>query len=319
MKRLRRKAVDILLAVFAFPAGALLRRARKGWAHVPLTRKLLRVAGVFPLREHYYEPVAFPEDLRRPLSQERDLPGLDLNLGGQLALLENLRYAEELARFPLGPVKKSATPRFCYRNGSFEAGDSEVLYSIIRHAKPRRIVEIGSGHSTLMARLAIEKNEAEDPDASCRHVCIEPYEQPWLEKTGAEIVRKRVELCSFDLFDELRENDILFVDSSHVIRPQGDVLFEVLEVLGRLKSGVLIHVHDIFTPRDYPDEWVVRDQKLWTEQYLVEAFLAFNREFSVVAALNHLANDHRDRLAEVCPILASEPDAQPRSLWLKRN
>lgn len=315
MRKIRRFLVDLLIAIFALPAGYLLRRARRGWRYVPITRWLLRKAGVFPLREHYYEPVVFPEDLRRPLDAVRPIAGLDLDTDGQLALLGELDYAEELKRIPMTGRGNSS---FNYRNGSFELGDAEFLYSMIRHFSPKRIIEVGSGHSTLMARLAIEANTEADHLYECDHVCIEPYEQPELEKCGARIIRERVELCDVTLFETLDANDILFIDSSHVIRPQGDVLFEYLEVLGRLRSGVQIHIHDIFTPRDYPSSWIIDDQKLWDEQYLLEAFLAFNREFKVTAALNHLHHSRRDELARACPMQAQHPEIEPRSFWIRR-
>lgn len=318
IQRIRRAIVDILIAVLAFPSGVILRRARRAWRYMPFTRKVLRAVGVFPLRVHFYEPVVYADDLRRPLDQVRSIPGLDLNVEGQLELLRQLRYADELRQIPLRKTAKSDRPSFCYYNGTFEGGDAEFLYSMIRRFKPKRVFEIGSGNSTLMARLAMERNRSEDPAYECRHLCIEPYMQPWLEQTGAVIVRQRVELCDLSLFDELESGDILFVDSSHVIRPQGDVLFEVLEVFGRLKPGVFIHVHDVFTPRDYIEKWVVEDQRFWNEQYLIEAFLSFNKEFEIIGALNHLAHSYRQDLSEACPIFAADPNSEPKSLWLRR-
>jgi hypothetical protein len=316
MRRFRRFLVDIFIAIFALPAGYLLRRARRGWRYVPVTRRVLRLVGVFPVRNHYYEPVVYAEDLRRPLDQERELPGLDLNVSEQLTLLEQFRYEEKLLEIPPLQTRKNT---FAYYNGSFEVGDAEFLYSSIRYFKPQRIVEIGSGHSTLLARLAIDANQSENPEYECRHTCIEPYEQPWLEQTGAEIVRQRAELCDVSFFKSLGHNDILFIDSSHVIRPQGDVLFEFLEVLGRLDHGVIVHIHDIFTPRDYLESWVIGDQKLWNEQYLLESFLMFNNKFRVIGALNYLRHNHFDALAAACPILRGDPAAEPRSFWIQRK
>lgn len=318
IKQIRRAAVDAVLSVFAFPSGIVLRRARRAWAHMPMTRKALRAAGVFPVRQHFYEPVVFPEDLRRPLTQERAIPGLELNVATQLDLLRQFTYAEELRQIPLEGDAR-ATPRtFFYHNGAFEGADAGILYSMIRHFKSKRVIEIGSGNSTLMARIAIERNQAEDAGQACKHICIEPYLEPWLEQTGAEVVRERVELCDLTLFDQLDRGDILFVDSSHVIRPQGDVLFEVLEIFGRLKPGVVVHIHDIFTPRDYPEKWVITDQKLWDEQYLIEAFLAFNTSFEIIAALNFLHHNYAQALLGACPIAGTGGNAEPRSLWIRR-
>ena len=144
IKKVRRAIVDFVIAIFALPAGMLLRRARRAWAHVPLTRRVLRIAGVFPLREHYYEPVVFAENLRRPLDQERSIPGLDLNVAEQLDLLGSLRYGSELQEIPLRKDAKATGQTFYYCNGSFEGGDAGFLYSMIRHAKSKRILEIGS-------------------------------------------------------------------------------------------------------------------------------------------------------------------------------
>ncbi len=318
IKQIRRTIVDFIIAILAFPSGVVLRRARRAWAYMPMTRKVLRTVGVFPVRQHFYEPVIFAEDLRRPLSQERAIPGLDLNVQEQLDLFKQLTYADELKQFPIKGDAKAEQRTFFFNNGTFEGADAGVLYSMIRHFKPQRMVEIGGGNSTLVTRLAIARNQSDDAAYQCRHVCIEPYLQPWLENCGAEVIRKRVELCDFSLFDELESGDILFVDSSHVVRPQGDVLFEVLEVFGRLKPGVIVHIHDVFTPRDYIERWVVAEQRLWGEQYLLEAFLAFNSQFKIIGALNYLSHNHTSTLLDVCPIIGSGGNEEPRSMWIRR-
>src|SRR5262245_10750128 len=151
IQKVRRAVVDFVIAVFALPAGLLLRRARRAWPHMPLTRKVLRLAGVFPVREHFYEPVTHAEDLRRPLDAERTIPGLDLNAVEQRALLSELEYADELRRFPLQKDANAAAPAFFYHNGAFEGADAGMLYSMIRRFRPRRMIEIGSGNSTLIA------------------------------------------------------------------------------------------------------------------------------------------------------------------------
>ena len=116
----------------------------------------------------------------------------------------------------------------------------------------------------------------------------------------------------------LEENDILFIDSTHVVRPGGDVLYEFLEILPTLRPGVLIHVHDIFTPRDYPDHWLIDKMLLWNEQYLLEAFLSFNDSFEVIAALYFLAHDHTEALCEAFPVFAKmHPRPEPGSFWMR--
>ena len=272
--------------------------------------------GVLPVIDQYYQPLINPKKhLSKSLDKDRELPGIDLNTGEQLNLLSQFNFQEELAAIP---TEVTSDNTYYYNNGSYEAGDGEFLYSIIRHGKPRRIIEVGSGYSTLMAINAIRKNNSENPEESCTLTCIEPYEQPWLEKAGVDVRRSKVEELDIALFRELSAGDILLIDSSHIIRPQGDVLFEFLEVLPVLKSGVIIHVHDIFTPKDYPSEWI-NTHRLWNEQYLLEAFLSFNSDFKIIAALNYLTHHHFDDLALKFPIFAKQPGKEPGAFWMVKK
>ncbi len=127
---------------------------------------------------------------------------------------------------------------------------------------------------------------------------------------------RRVEDVGLGLFSELAENDLLFIDSSHVVRPQGDVLFEYLELLPTFRPGVIGHVHDVFSPRDYLKEWVVDLVKLWNEQYILKAFLTSNGDWKIIGALNYLHHSHPERLRKHCPYLT--PDREPGSFYLQR-
>src|SRR6516162_7259680 len=278
--------IDLLFVPIAATASLAMRVIRwAGLGRLPLTLQVLRKVGIFPIRDHYYEPLFNPAHLRKPLSEDRELMGIDWNIAEQLDLLRRFRFNDELARFP---VNRQADHRFFYQNDAFESGDAEFLYNVIRLFKPQRIFEIGSGQSTLLATSAVEANRGEDAGYQCEHVCIEPYEAGWLDQLNVTVVRKPVELIDTSLFHQLEKNDILFIDSSHIIRPQGDVLFEYFEILPILKPGVLIHIHDIFTPRDYLEELIQSDLRFWNEQYLLEAFLSYNPEFKIIGALNFL-------------------------------
>ena len=310
------RIIDVTSAPITCLSGYWLKNVRRAFHQLPLSRKILRRVGVLPIRHHYEEPYLLEQDLLRPLTVERTLPGLDLNVPGQLALLEQFDFNTDLIALPLSAESKDS---FHYHNGNFESGDAEFLFNMIRHFKPSKIVEIGSGYSTLMARYAIRCNQEEEESYNCQHICIEPYEQPWLEEIGVEVTRKRVETIEPEFFKVLGTNDILFIDSSHTIRPQGDVLFEYLEILGSLKPGVIIHAHDIFTPRDYLDGTLIENSKLWNEQYLLEAFLCFNGEFTVIGSLNFLWHNYREQLTEVCPVLGQELFREPGSFWFRRD
>jgi len=297
------RVLDVLISPLVVLSALLLKVVRlAGVQNLPWSRAFLRTVGVFPIRDHYYEPLFNPKRLRRPLDQDRALPGIDWNVEGQLRLLGSLPYGGEIPDLEL--------------SDNFHAGDAEFLYGFIRLRKPRRIVEIGSGYSTLIAARALRRNREELPGYACDHLCIEPYEMSWLEQSGVRVLRKRVEEVGLAPFLELDAGDLLFIDSSHVLRPQGDVVFEYLELLPSLRPGVVVHVHDIFSPRDYPEAWVADQVRLWNEQYVLEAFLSCNRDWRVLAALNFLHHHHFEALRAACPFLT--PAHEPGSFYIER-
>ena len=311
--------LDLALSPLVLIAAALMKIVRRlGIWRMPVSKAIFCNVGVYPIRDHYYEPMYnYKKSLRHSLRDERKLPGIELNETEQLSWLEKFDYAEELARIPLHP---SPDGQFYYKNPNFSEGDAECLYSLIRLKKPKRIIEIGSGFSTMMARKAIEQNMREDTTYASRHICIEPYEMKWLDAVkGIEVIRQKIEETDLSLFRQLEADDILFIDSSHVIRPQSDVLTEYLEILPILKTGVLIHIHDIFTPYDYLDHWLIDEIKLWNEQYLLEAFLSCNPQFEIILALNLLSHKHPAKLAEKFPMLRGHVEkAEPRSFWIRK-
>lgn len=299
---------------FVYIAAWLLKSIRRTGVHrLPHCKNALMNVGVFPIRNHYYEPQF---DYRSPspyLFQDRNLPAINWNVSGQLEMLSRFIFSKELADIP---QEKSGRLRFYLNNGKFESGDAEYWYQIIRTIKPRRIFEVGSGNSTLMANDAIKKNKDEDPSYECEHICIEPYEMPWLEEAGVFVVRKKVEDVELSFFSQLQQNDILFIDSSHIIRPQGDVLFEYLELLPSLNTGVIVHVHDIFSPKNYLKQWLIDEVIFWNEQYLLEAFLSHNSSWSIIGALNYLHHNHYEKLNLIAPFLT--PEQEPGSFYIQK-
>lgn len=306
--------LDMLLCPFVLIAGAVGRVFRRlNPEHLPLSRSCFRTVGIWPLRRHYYDPLFDARDLSYPLDKERALPGLDLNIAGQLEIISRMRYGAEL-RDCLGPSQSELG--FSFQNGSFVSGDADYLYGFVRAFRPARVVEVGCGNSTKLIHAAIGANQKSDPGYRCEHACIEPFEAPWLDQLGVRVIRERVERLSMDTFRTLVAGDLLFIDSSHIIRPCGDVLFEILEVLPILNSGVYVHFHDIFTPRNYLPEWLEKRGYLWNEQYLLEAFLSQNPHFRVIASLNHLHHTHYSALAAVC----AQHDAafEPGSFYIQK-
>ena len=317
MKNKIASIADIALAPLTYLSSVWLCAIRKmNTKRMKLSKRIFRKVGVLPIRDHYFEPLFNPEHLRYSLRMNRILPGIDFNIKEQLDILNRFKYIDELVRFSL---EKTDKLEFYYHNGSFGCGDAEYLYNIIRLFKPRRIFEIGSGYSTLMAVNAVAMNKRKDSNYDCEYKCIDPYGHAWLERLNVGVIRKRVEEVDKNVFLKLGSGDILFIDSSHMIRPQGDVLFEYQEVLPILKPGVLVHVHDIFTPKDYPDEWIFDEIKLWNEQYFLEAFLTFNTEYKIIGSLNYLKHNYAPKISEVCPILKNEPHGEPSSFWIIRK
>lgn len=294
------RLVDPFLALgLAAPAYAMRLARRVKLERLPITQRTLMALGVMPLHDHYYDPQfrpngLTPDDLRR----DRALPGIDLRLEAQRALLGRFRFQEELAEFPFSPPAQREGA-YWFDNGFFERMDGSLWYSMLRTLKPRTIIEVGSGFSTLLARHAVARNAAEGAPPA-RHVCIEPFENPWLERSGAEVVRSRVERVDPALFDALGEDDVLFIDSSHVVRPGGDVTTEILQIVPRLAPGVVVHVHDIFTPQDYPWHWLFVEHRLWTEQYMLEALLTLNPHFEVMLGVCHAFDAAEEAVRAAC-------------------
>jgi len=314
------RIADLILLPFMYPAAWMLKTVRKIGVHrLPFCKRALLNVGVFPIRNHYYEPQFDHREAEVDATKARHLPGIEWHTEEQRARLKAFAFTDELRRLPLerSSEERPSTQGFYFNNGSFGPGDADYWYQLIRTVKPKRIIEIGSGNSTLLAIRAIEQNRGDDPAYTCEHTCIEPYEMPWLEDAGGvTVVRSKVEDVDLSFFSRLQENDILFIDSSHIIRPGGDVLFEYLELLPTLNEGVIVHVHDIFSPKDYPADWVHEKVLFWNEQYLLEAFLTHNDSWKVIGAINHLHHTHFDELKAIAPYLS--PEMEPGSFYIQK-
>lgn len=231
---------------------------------------------------HYYSPIpdtgALPEAVFETLS---DCPGIDWNLEAQL---DFGRRAAASCGQEFAPV----------RNSGLSLSDAFVLYAMIRERKPAVMYEIGSGESTFISLAAIEKNAAEGHP--CRLTAVEPYPRQALRDIAAphfRLLERPVESLDPALFAEA---DLVFIDSSHVSRIGGDVNFEMLELVPRLKPGAAVHWHDIMIPRNYWREWTMAGDKFWNESYLLHAFLLFNSAFRVLWAGQYLQSRHPEAL-----------------------
>ena len=282
--------------------------------------------GVHVTPNHFYEPI--PDVGRLPgrlWDEAPDPPGVDMNEKGQLALLAELaaRYRDEYDAFPTSPT--AVAWEYHLENGQFSKVDAELLYCMVRERRPKRIIEIGSGYSTRVAAQAVRKNTELDADYACELVAVEPFPSDVLVQGFpglTRLIRSPVQDVPLSLFDTLEAGDILFIDSSHVAKVGSDVCFEFLEILPRVAPGVIVQVHDIFLPAEYPRHLIVDWHRFWTEQYLLQAFLAFNTEFEVLIGSNLLHLRHPDELAEAIPSyrrVGWPTGLPPCSFWLRRK
>jgi len=285
--------------------------------HPKLFRMWERV-GLHVMPIDCYQPVPHSLSLRESIWSGRSrMVGVKIDLDEQVALLEELcgRFGGEFD--DLATRRDDGSGRYHMQNSRFESVDAELLYGLIRRGKPRRIVEIGSGYSTLVALEALERNEREGGPAWSM-LTVDPFPPAWLRERAGVVVRaSAVQDVPLSEFEALEPGDILFIDSTHVLAIGSDVQYEFLEVVPRVKPGVLVHVHDIFLPAEYPKSWVLGWRRYWTEQYLLQAFLAFNSAFETIWA-GHMM--HMDRSSALARLLRSyDPKkVEPGSWWMRR-
>lgn len=275
--------------------------------------------GLHVLPVHYYSPVPNVAGLDPAIWQPRDAAtGIDLRLDEALQTLAEMadRFRNELDEFPTEP----ADPRtFHLHNNAYGPGDAETLYCFLRHHKPNRVIEIGCGYSTLVASIAQTRNRDDAPGESFSYTCIEPFLPPYLRPTPpgvTEVIEKSVQSTPIARFEELQAGDVLFIDSTHVVALGSDVVYEYLEILPRLRPGVLVHIHDIFLPNDYPRQWADKSRFFWNEQYLLHAFLLFNDTFRVILPLHALFTQRKAELQEILPSL--KRSGGPAGFWIEK-
>lgn len=222
-------------------------------------------------------------------------------------ILERVRcYGSETARF----AGVGEAERFQFANDYFTSPDAEVAYAITRDLCPRRIVEIGSGNSTRLFREALR-----DGGSDAELVSIDPDPRREVEGIADRVVRRRVEeLDAEEICGWLDAGDFLFIDSSHEIEAGNDVVTLLLRVVPALRPGVLVHVHDVFLPFEYPREWLVDGGWRWSEQYLVQALLQDSEALEVLWPGHYLQRTRADFAAH----FAAPELGRGSSLWLRK-
>ena len=269
---------------------------------------------------HFYSPIPSLEYVRNNLNNifkplPRIIPGIDLRESQQMELLQSLKIYYDQVPFS---EKKQNDTRFYFNNPSYSYLDAIFLYSIIRHKKPRRIIEIGSGFSTC---VMLDTNDLYFDGNKIAITCIEPYPDLLLSllKPGdidqITLIAKDLQQVDLKIFGQLEENDILFIDSTHVSKIGSDVNYEIFELLPSLAPGVLIHFHDIFFPFEYPLDWVLENRG-WNELYLLRAFLQYTDSFNIVLFSSFLINFFENYFSENMPMCLRNSGG---NIWIQRN
>jgi hypothetical protein len=267
---------------------------------------------------HFYSPIPNLDEIRQREAQiyaiSPEAPGVDLNVAVQFALLHELApfHAEQ-------PFRTDRQPglRYFFDNPNFATGDAVAYYSLLRHLRPRRVVEVGSGYSSCLLLDTVDRFLGGtvdctfiEPDAALLLSLIGEHDQ-----SRIELVELPVQDVSLSVFEQLENRDVLFVDSSHVAKVGSDVNHLFFHVLPKLAPGVVVHLHDIQYPFEYPKEWIY-EGRAWNEAYVARTFLQFNDRFEILLYPSYLARFHRDALELALPLCAAAPGS---SLWLRRK
>ena len=222
-------------------------------------------------------------------------------------IVENLAlYQDRIEALHLASTNQVG---FTLNNEYYTTPDAEVLYTIIRTFQPERFVEVGSGNSTKICRQAIL-----DGKLNTKIVSIDPCPRTEIDRLADEVHRVRVETLKDTTLFDLKAGDILFVDSSHDISVGNDVIFLLLKIMPQLPPGVLVHIHDIFLPYDYPEDWVVGEGRRWSEQYLLQALLEGNQSWELIWA-GHFLQQTQTGFRQWFPEVGNH---KAQSLWLRR-
>jgi len=283
-----------------------------------------KAEGFFLLRDHFYLPLPDYDDLTEEYYSSRSaLVGLELDAQAMWTLAEDslAPYNAEFREFPVHCPSPDYRGFFLINHG-YMAVDGNLYYGLVRHLKPKRIIETGCGSSSLLCSAALERNKAEG--VSTKYTCIDPYPQPYLFDNPmlrvTRLIDKKIQQVDLAEFEALEAGDILFIDTAHALRPGGDVQQIYCEILPRLKPGVYVHIHDISLPLQYPRVYT-QNHYYWNEQYLLQAYLTNNIRAEIVWAGNWLRLQNETLFNQVFPEFLTMrqffPSSEPSAFWFR--
>lgn len=279
--------------------------------------------GCLPMPVHFYSPVPDIEDLkkREVWDHVSEMPGVDFHVDKQLHLLNKMasRYGDE-CKWP--EKLQEPTPTFYSHNSGFSFGCAASTHCMIRYFQSQRVIEIGSGFSSRVISAALKKNQ-EEFKKECSYTIIDPYPSDNLKLLGSkQLIQKQVQEVELGSFQQLEQNDILFIDSSHVSKIGSDVNYLILDILPRLKPGVIVHIHDIPLPYEYTKAYALNPafRMFWTESYLLQAFLCFNTQYEILMPMNYLMLNRTKDFEKAFPYFTSlKFKGISHSFWIQRT
>lgn len=269
---------------------------------------------------HFYSPIVSSKDAQQFFSKfvteltPESLVGVNFDRKHILSMWYMLLPHMISAPFP---VEKTFSFRYFFNNPAFGYADGSLLHAVLRHFEPRKIIEIGSGYSSANIVDTLERFPVEGVEVTF----IDPYPELLIDLLDPKptiqyrIIGERVQDVDVACFESLNRGDLLFIDSTHVLRTGSDVCFELFEILPRLKAGVIVHFHDVFWPFEYPEDWVANQGRSWNEIYALRAFLTNNEDWRIIMFGDFMAKMERDVVLETYPRFFLNTGG---SIWLEK-
>ncbi|MEB3072025.1 class I SAM-dependent methyltransferase [[Mycobacterium] vasticus] len=267
---------------------------------------------------HYYSPIADPSIIaeyveKQYLQQAADIKGIHFDEDAMVKfwnqnseLIKNTRFSEH----------DDGENRYYYDNDQYPYGDAMILRTMIAHFKPKNVIEVGSGFSSACMLDAVDDVGLSDFSMTCIDPDIDRLRGALRAEDHfrVDIIEGLVQDVPVSTFSQLKKNDILFIDSTHVLKTASDVHYELFSILPSLNEGVLVHFHDIQYPFEYPRQWLFEDNRSWNEIYALRAFLMYNSAFEVMFWGGLFAQQQRDLIHETNPLFLENPGG---SIWLR--
>jgi len=273
-------------------------------------------AGLQLVLKTFYSPI--PDFWQLPEAawkRKSEMRGIDWDLPAQLRFLEE-NLAPHIPDFRWTQEPTGDPHAYYVNNDTFGIVDSTTLFAMVRHLRPRRIVELGSGFTTLTLGQAARANAADGHPVNLR--VFDPY--PGVVRDDlpglTELVRAKAQDVPLSTFMALEASDIVFVDTTHTVKMGSEVNYLILDVLPALRPGVVVHFHDIFLPWEYRRELLEDYGLYWSEQYLLQAFLEFNDSYEILCGIYAVSETYNERLRE---LITMQPGGSGGGFWIRRT